>query len=246
MGRRGGLVFTILRLMTLTCRAKLGLVAGLVAAVLAGGCSSWKRSGASLESKSEATGRVMQPAFTTAVYRYIDPSTADVYLSDLPLERLMDARDGLSDVSGNIVQLHIFLVPQAGKTPIDPTACNVTIRHAVLANGAAGIYAGAGFSDISTLGGGTVSGDLLGATLRLGEATADFADALGPQRMLGTYKAELDEDAALALGDRMARLAAALPDVTPAKAEAKETKETKETKEAKDGKGGKVENKPGK
>jgi len=177
------------------------------------GCSSWKRSGAELEAKSEATGRVLKPNFQTAVYRYIDPSTADIFLSDLPLDRLMDPKDELTDVSGNIVHFYMFIVPQAGKTPIDATACNITARHAVYSQGAMGIYAGAGFADIDAPGKARISGDLLGATLRLAEAGPAFNDPLGPSRMVGSFKADLDEEAALAIGDRLAKLAAKLPDL---------------------------------
>ena len=190
------------------------IIAGaiMVAAAMPG-CSSWKRSGAELEAESEATGRVLKPTFRTAVYRYIDPSTADIFLSDLPLDRLMDPKDELTDVSGNIVHFYMFIVPQAGKTPIDATACNITVRHAVYSEGAMGIYAGAGFADIEAPGKSRILGDLLGATLRLAEAGPGFNDPLGPSRMVGSFKADLDEDAALAIGDRLSKLATKLPDL---------------------------------
>ena len=189
------------------------IAAAIMLAAAMPGCSSWKRSGAELEAKSEATGRVLKPTFRTAVYRYIDPSTADIFLSDLPLDRLMDPNDELADVSGNIVHFYMFIVPQAGKTPIDATACNITVRHAVYSEGAMGIYAGAGFADIEAPGKSRILGDLLGATLRLAEAGPGFNDPLGPSRMVGSFKADMDEQAALAIGDRLANLAAKLPDL---------------------------------
>lgn len=214
-------------------RAACAIIA-CAAVVLASGCRSLKSSGGDIELVSEATGRGVTPQLVTAVYRYIDPSTADIYLSDLPLEVLMnpaltsrvkgsspatgvdnegESLGQLGTLSGTIIHLHVFLVPRAGKTPIDATACNVTIRQVVLAGDAAGMYAGGGFVDVGALGGSTLSGDIFGGTLRLAEASSTFADPLGPARITGAFTAQLDEQASLAAADVLAELGERLPSV---------------------------------
>lgn len=214
-------------------RAALVIVA-CATVLLASGCRSLKLSSGDIKLVSEATGRGVTPEIVTAVYRYIDSSTADVYLSDLPLEVLMNpaltsrvkgsspaigaGNEGeslgqLGTLSGTIIHLHVFLVPRAGKTPIDATACNVTIRQVVLAGDAAGMYAGGGFVDVRALGGITLSGDIFGGTLRLAEASSTFADPLGPARITGAFTAQLDEQASLAAADVLAELGERLPSV---------------------------------
>lgn len=176
------------------------------------GCSSlWPSgwlggSGNALRSSSIETDDTLEPVFPTAVYRYTDENTAEVFLTDLPLDRLADESDPLNDVTGSIVQVQIFLIPWAGRTPIATTALNASVRHAVISQGIAGLYSGGGFVMSDEPGDDALSGRIRQATLRLAFATPDFADRLGPTRAVGSFSATLDEETAAVLAQRLSRL----------------------------------------
>lgn len=185
----------------------------LLAACVLPGCTSWwYGSGGPLTATSASGAATFAPGAGTAVYKPIDDNSADVYLTDLPMERLADSRDTLADLSGTIVHVHLFLVPTAGSTPVDSTACNAAARLAVFANGAAGIYSGGGFVFPTTIPGeGDYSGQIRNASLRLVHATADFADKLGPTVLVGGMIAKRDEAAAAVIAGRLANVAQRLP-----------------------------------
>lgn len=186
----------------------------VVAAFLPGGCTSL---GSSTNLRLEAIVEhgVIKPEFRVRTYIPRDNNTADVYFSDIPSERLLDPNDSLADAVGSIVHIHIFLVPMAGSTPIDPTACNVTVRHFVLAGPrgpqgklpAVGVYGGGGFLlPDDTPGARSFSGDLFDATLKLTHATPGFVDRLGAARMSGQFEARRDDALSKGLGQRLDQL----------------------------------------
>lgn len=181
------------------------------------GCSSTPSKGELTIRSIDKAGQLI-PSFQTGVYRRIDENTADLFLTDLPLARLADPADPLDDLAGGLMHIHIFLVPVAGQTPIDSTACNVTIRHTVLARGALGVYGGGGFMFVSgTLGNRDFGGTLRGASLRLVRSTSNFKDLLGPSTMDGSVATVLDEKAVVALADRVESLSRrATPIASPA------------------------------
>lgn len=121
---------------------RLAFILLAAAAALLGGCGG---PGGHLTLRSVATGATYTPPLPTAVYRYQDLNTVDVYLSDVPVESLanpdIDLREWAADEGQNggaergatIVHIHLFVLPRAGKTPIDATACNATLRQLVLA-----------------------------------------------------------------------------------------------------------------
>jgi hypothetical protein len=159
-----------------------------------------------MDTGSIADGRTLTTTLPTAVYTWLDENTADIYMTDLPLDRLGDLSDGLDDLAGSIVHVQLFLTPHAGKTPIDDTAVNVAVRHAILSRGAAGLYSGAGFAFIGEPGGPQLRGRLRQGTMRLSFRTPDFADLLGPSRISGVIAAQLDEATAAVLSRRMTAL----------------------------------------
>lgn len=188
---------------------------------LAAGCASITRftGGApnSITAASVDGASVFSPMFTTAVYRPVDPQTAEIFLTDLPISRLSDSKDRLGDAAGSIVHVHLFLVPSAGNTPIDITACNVTIRHVLLAGKpkgiaasdtpAMGLYAGAGFVQPSdTIGEDRIDGSLTGASHRIVRSSAGFADLIGTGTLSGTFGAVRDDALARTLAGRMETL----------------------------------------
>ncbi len=189
-----------------------GMAAGCALALSVGGCVStldWMGGGGGPLQAVSANGRAaFTPGVLTGVYKPIDENSADVYLTDLPLDRLADTKDAMSDLSGTIVHVHLFLVPSAGDTPVDSTACNAAARMVVFSGGAVGVYSGGGFvfpTDVP--GGETYDGRIRNATLRLGQATADFADKLGPTVLTGALSAKRDEGAAAVIAGRLASVA---------------------------------------
>ncbi|MEO0511394.1 MAG: hypothetical protein AAF108_00650 [Planctomycetota bacterium] len=95
---------------------------------------------------------------------------------------------------GQLTHIYMFVRPYAGRTPIDPTAANATIRHAVLAGDESGVYVGGGFVLPSTRAASEeFRADLRGASLSLGEATPGFKDLLGSLTMNAEFRAIRDE-----------------------------------------------------
>lgn len=153
-----------------------------------GGCAT----DSSVQVRSQDSAVMDAPALPLAVYASPDSTTADIYLTDLTAEQLDPATD-LSELSGRIVSLHLFVVPLAGTTPLDSTACSIAVRHIVLAKGNIGVYSGGGFLNPSRAGGTDLAGHVQGATLRLTGKTSGFVDKLGPATLDATFKASREE-----------------------------------------------------
>lgn len=186
-----------------------------------GGWLSGSQGAASLTVRNQATERTMRPDVTGVAYASTDDNSADVFLTDLPLDRLGDPADNLDGLTGTLIHVHLFLVPSAGDTPIGRSSCNVTVRMLVLsADGAPtdapaarrmGLYSGAGFVlPDGKPGGSRFGGSMFGATMRLTAATAGFADPLSPAEMAGSFRAPLDPERARTLKARLNRTAASL------------------------------------
>ncbi len=161
----------------------------------------------------------MSPAFTTSVYAFEDDNTVDVVMTDLPIDRLLQAADGeLAEPlpAGSLVRVHMFMNPRAGYTPIDYTAANATVTYAVVAGEVYGVYSGAGFLlPSSTPGEASFSGQTSGANLKLASAMPGFDDKLGPCEVSGRVAATRDDDRARKLSgllSAMARYAVATAD----------------------------------
>lgn len=181
----------------------IAMLAGLVLGVLGlTGCGT--TSGVTLTGVKTSTTLTMTPPL--AVYRFADKNTADVYMTDLPRE-VFDAQADLTGISGQLTHVHLFVAPEAGRTPIDDTACSVTVRHIVVAQGQIGIYGGGGFMYPSRRPGREqFKGSINGATLRLVAATPGFEDKLGAAELAATVRSVLDEPMAGALAERLRTL----------------------------------------
>ena len=166
------------------------------ALLLAGGCAS-----GDLRIRSKSGGAILAPRFVTAIYAYTDDNTVDIILSDLPEEELLAmSRDELLRTRGNIMHIHQFFRPAAGRTALDPTASNTTVRHIVLAGGEIGVYGGGGL----LLPGGDpgerrYAFRLNDATMRLLDATPGFQDLLGGASLSGGASATRDDDRTVAI-----------------------------------------------
>jgi hypothetical protein len=179
-----------------------------------------------LEAASRDGTKRLAPNFTTAAYLALDENTAEVYLSDIPAERFLDFKDDLDNpanpASGSILHIHVFLVPSAGNTPIDTTACNITFRHLVLTGASSttstptaptmGLYAGGGFLLLrDDPGDDTLGGQITGSSHRLTRATPNFTDLLGSGTLNGSFSAPSNDLLAKAMASKFELLAQHLP-----------------------------------
>ncbi len=150
---------------------------------------------------------VIQPVVRTAVYRFVDPNTADVYLSDFSPDAIVDRLAGVEGEPGTVVHLHVFLAPKAGKTPIDFTASNATITCAVMSGQSMGVYGGGGFVlPSSSLGDSSLDARMRQATVRLVEPRDGFSDRLGNAWLEGDFSAQRDDELAGRISAELTRL----------------------------------------
>lgn len=221
--------------MTIYARIGFWLLSTCVSAVIVcalSGCSgsgllSGGSGSSSLTVRNLSTEQFIKPDVIGVAYSTLDSNTADVFLTDLPVERLADHADDLSGLNGSLIHVHLFLVPSAGDTPIGRTACNVTVRMLVLsqdgptvtsdAAGSSaqlpriGLYSGAGFVMPSGKPGSAwFGGSMFGSSIRLTAATPGFADPLTPAEMAGNFRAPLRPDLARSLMARLNRMAGSL------------------------------------
>jgi len=156
----------------------------------------------------------------SAVYAAADANTIDLYLTDLSTAQI-DALLGRAEPGtdpdtrgGQIVHIHLFLWPEAGRSPIDFDASNATLTHAVLtdlgpapanAPGAleprtVAIYSGGGFvlpgGLFSEAGDDWLTGTIRNGTVRYRAGTDTSADPLGISSYHATFRARLDPRAA--------------------------------------------------
>lgn len=157
----------------------------------------------------------LDASFRTAVYTYEDENTADLFLTDLTPEQIDaiiagEARSEVAPQGAQILHLHMFLTPRAGRTPIEFSASNVTLSHYVLAGDAIGVYGGGGFllpSRVFTRepGADSFGGQMRDATVRFLHATPGFNDRIGSGVLSGSVSARLDPQAS----QRISRLLSA-------------------------------------
>lgn len=156
-----------------------------------------------MEVTSQTTGVSFRPVMTTAAYRHDAEQTADIYLTDLSREHL-DPEADLRDVSGSIVHVHLFLVPRAGRSPMEPTSTNATVRHVIVSRGKIGVYAGGGFlRPRSGLGSAVLTGTIRQGSLRLASRSEGFEDHLGHCTIDLAFRAPRDEGLARLLAARL-------------------------------------------
>lgn len=178
------------------------LWAGVAALMVASGCSSKRW----FELRGAESGAKIDARPSVAAYRYNDNNTADLYLTDLPRE-VLDPEADLTDISGQLTHIHMFMNPRAGRTPIDATACSFSVRHVVVARGQIGVYGGGGFMlPKGRPGDDRFGGRIEDATLRLVSASAGFTDRLGAATLNARAMADLDEPMAGVLADRFRTL----------------------------------------
>lgn len=174
-----------------------GFGAILIAGSLLPGCRPWTTLGLRVndtEVRSATQPTRVQPSFDTRVYQSDGPNDAAVVLTDFEPQRLAPDRS-IGGVTGQILEVRMFVKPTPAKTPIERTACSCTIRYIIVSNGEVGVYAGAGFLlPDDDPGGGGFSGSISSGTLRLERATPGFVDLLGPSEIDVSFTARRDAD----------------------------------------------------
>ncbi len=151
------------------------------------------RSGGAATLRSVDDSAVLTARLPTRVYSFQDSETVDVFMTDLPASVWSGGAD-VSEMSGIMVQLHMFIRPKAGSTPIADTATTATIRCLVLARGELGLYGGGGFFvNGDKPGEAKFRGGIRDATMRLLSATGGFEDRLGSCLFSGEVSGSHDE-----------------------------------------------------
>ena len=156
---------------------------------------------------------MLKSTLPTRAYTYQDKNTADIYLTDLSQDQLTNFFENDADWStftGSMVHVHLFLSPKPGKTPIEPTAANATVRYIVLTKGEIGVYDGAGFIlPGKKIGKDSISGALNGAPAKLTRSTARFSDPLPATRLDLSFSAKENTPLAEELRARVNALSSA-------------------------------------
>lgn len=120
--------------------------------------------------------------FTTGTYS-VEPAATTVVFSDIPYEELADgtAKDG------RFLHIEVLWRPRAGRTPIETSSTNLSIRFVVVSNGEVGVYVGGGFGWIKggREGDGALGLDIIGSSISLIDKTPGFVDLLSPATLIG-------------------------------------------------------------
>jgi len=167
--------------------AAAGVLAVVMAAVPAG-CGTSRMSG---ELRAQSLGDepvFLQGEYATAYYGAFDATETSIFITDLPLDQLLSGEF----THGLVVHLDLLWMPRSGKTPMDRSATNLSIRYVVFADGEVGVYGGAGFAMPSERSS-RMSLIIEDASLTLLEATEGFVDLLSPAKLTGSLTAALDE-----------------------------------------------------
>jgi hypothetical protein len=112
-------------------------------------------------------------------------------LSDVSIDKLLD---GTAD-TGLVMHIELLWLPKPGRTPLEPTATNASIRLIVIADGEVGVYGGAGFAmpNGNPAEERTVALALRDASLQLLESTPGFHDLLSPAHLTGSVTSRRNE-----------------------------------------------------
>jgi len=182
-----------------TCHPRT-LIAPAILAILALACTGCAGPRGSGELRVEARGAQrarLNTNFDTAVYHPNDHNVASFYLTNANVEELLEGKID----EGQIVHIELLWNPIAGRTPLDESAANISVRHIIITGGQAGVYGGAGFATASgDVGEDTIKLSIPDATLSLLDSTPGFADMLSPALLIGDVKAVHDPSLAKKLG----------------------------------------------
>lgn len=133
--------------------------------------------------------------FTTGTYA-IEPAQTTVVFSDIPYEELATG----TAKNGQFLHIEVLWRPKAGRTPVEPSSTNLSIRFVVVSNGEVGVYIGGGFAWID---GGkpadeAIGLEITGASVSLVDKTPGFVDLLSPAILIGELGAQKNAENARA------------------------------------------------
>ena len=145
--------------------------------------------GGSLSVRSrDDQGVVLKGGFQSGYYRFDGDNAATIILFDGPADNPVQA-----------VTMRLMWRPRAGRTPIEPTATNVTMHYVIFTPGESaevGIYSGAGYLyPRSKLGSSSLRASLWDASLRLQDASDHFHYLLGQAVIQGDFTVRRDDAA---------------------------------------------------
>lgn len=176
--------------------ARAGRAAAVALALLAGvpGCSITP--GGLVEATGSGDTAVrLASEFTTGTFA-TEPAVTTVVFSDMPYEQLADG----TARNGRYLHIEVLWRPAAGKTPVEPSSTNLTIRFVVVSEGEVGVYVGGGFAWLK---GGkdkddAIALDIIGSSISLVDKTPGFVDLLSPASLIGELGALRNADNARA------------------------------------------------
>jgi hypothetical protein len=170
------------------------LAISLPAILLQGACTSG--AGGTVEAVGSGDAAVrLASEFTSGTYA-VEPAATTVVFSDVPYEQLAAG----TARNGRFLHIEVLWRPRAGKTPIETSSTNLTIRFVVISDGEVGVYVGGGFAWVE---GGREKDDELsleitGSSISLIDKTPGFVDLLSPASLVGELGALRNADNARA------------------------------------------------
>ncbi len=126
-----------------------------------------------------------------------------LWMTDLTYEQIESG----SMLDGQILHVEMLFPPEAGETPIDPYATNLSIRFVVLSGGELGVYEGGGFG--YPIGGhetGDMSLRIEPSGMVLAESTEGFVDLLSPGILSAVFTGTCNDLAGHRLADGVDQL----------------------------------------
>ena len=137
------------------------------------------------------TTRTLRPVLGTGTYAQ-EAAQSSFILSDVDFAQLESG----APVYGYVLHVNLLWVPKAGRTAVDPTATNTSIRLVVIAGNELGVYGGGGFAwPDGELGEPEFTLELVGSNMSLIACTPGFQDLMSPASLTGTLSATLDDAA---------------------------------------------------
>lgn len=172
-------------------RACAALLCAAAAAIAGAGCGTVGEVGTvELTSLGGAT-RTLRPSLGTGTYAQ-EAAQSSFILSDVDFSTLESG----TPVFGYVLHVNLLWIPKAGRTAVDPTATNTSIRLVVFAGTELGVYGGGGFAwPDGELGEPEFTLELVGSNMSLIACTPGFQDLMSPASLTGTLTATLDDAA---------------------------------------------------
>jgi hypothetical protein len=168
-----------------------GVAAILLGAVMvANGCAGRHSAGALRAQSLGDDPVVLKGNYRSAFFSNDGKGAVSFVLSDVSMDEVIQG----TVRNGQVLHIDLLWLPKPGATPLDSTATNASVRLMVIADGAVGLYGGAGFAMPSN----DTEGDSVGmtledASLQLLDSTPGFTDLLSPAQLTGSFTAKRDD-----------------------------------------------------